>query len=149
MAVREILDKRVIDLDMTANNKEEVIRHLAGLLKQAGYIKDLEGYIKDVYLRESDGITGIGNHIAIPHGKSGYVDHVGIAVGRTRKMVMWESYDDEPVDLIFLFAVPADPEGTKNHLRLIAELAGKLGNDQIMAELQNARSYDDLLKAFA
>lgn len=148
MAVKEILDKEVIDLDMTAKNKEEVIRHLSGLLKQSGYIEDLEGYIKDVYLREAEGITGIGNHVAIPHGKSDHVDHVGIAVGRTRRMVEWESYDGEPVDLFFLFAVPSDPEGAKDHLRLIAELAGKLGNDQIMGKLQTAKSYDDLLKAF-
>ena len=148
MAVKEILDKQVIDLDMTAKNKEEVIRHLSGLLKQAGYIEDMEGYVKDVYLREAEGITGIGNHVAIPHGKSDHVDHVGIAVGRTRQMVEWESYDGEPVDLFFLFAVPSDPEGAKAHLRLIAELAGKLGNDQIMSKLQTAKSYEDLLKAF-
>ena len=52
MAVKEILDKRVIDLDMNAKTKDEVIRHLAGLLHEAGYVDDLEGYIKDVYLRE-------------------------------------------------------------------------------------------------
>ncbi len=149
MAVKEILDKRVIDLDMTAKTKDEVIRHLAGLLMEAGYIQDLEGYVKDVYLRDSEGITGIGNHVAIPHGKSDYVDHVGLAVGRTRDMVEWESYDEQPSDLFFLFAVPADSEGAKDHLRLIAELAGKLGNDSIMTKLQTAKSYDELLEAFA
>lgn len=149
MAVKEILDKRVIDLDMTAKTKDEVIRHLAGLLMEAGYIQDLEGYVKDVYLRESEGVTGIGNHVAIPHGKSDYVDHVGLAVGRTRDMVEWESYDEQPSDLFFLFAVPADSEGAKDHLRLIAELAGKLGNDSIMTKLQTAKSYDELLEAFA
>ena len=149
MAVKEILDKRVIDLDMTAKTKDEVIRHLAGLLMESGYIQDLEEYVKDVYLRESEGITGIGNHVAIPHGKSDYVDHVGLAVGRTRDMVEWESYDEQPSDLFFLFAVPADSEGAKDHLRLIAELAGKLGNDSIMTKLQTAKSYDELLEAFA
>lgn len=148
MTIREILDKQVIDLDMTAKNKAEVIRHLSGLLKQAGYIEDLEGYIKDVYLREAEGITGIGNHVAIPHGKSAHVSRVGIAVGRSRQMVAWESYDGEPADLFFLFAVPADPEGAKDHLRLIAELAGKLGNDRIIEQLQAAKSYADLLKVF-
>ena len=57
MAVKEILDDRVIDLNMDAKNKDEVIRHLAGLLKNAGYIEDLEGYVRDVYVRESEGIT--------------------------------------------------------------------------------------------
>ena len=149
MAVKEILDKRVIDLKMKACNKDEVIRHLAGLLKKAGYVEDLEGYIKDVYLREEEGITGIGGHVAIPHGKSDFVDKVGIAVGRTEQMVEWESYDEEPVDLFFLFAVPSDSGGAKDHLRLIAELAGKLGNEAIMRKLQAASTYDDLLDAFS
>ncbi|CUX64317.1 MULTISPECIES: PTS sugar transporter subunit IIA [Clostridia] len=149
MAVKEILDKRVIDLKMKAVNKDEVIRHLAGLLKKAGYVEDLEGYIKDVYLREEEGITGIGGHVAIPHGKSEFVDKVGIAVGRTEQMVEWESYDEEPVDLFFLFAVPSDSEGAKGHLRLIAELAGKLGNEAIMGKLQAASTYEDLLDAFS
>lgn len=149
MAVKEILDKRVIDLKMKAVNKDEVIRHLAGLLNKAGYVEDLEGYIKDVYLREEEGITGIGGHVAIPHGKSEFVDKVGIAVGRTEQMVEWESYDEEPVDLFFLFAVPSDSEGAKGHLRLIAELAGKLGNEAIMGKLQAASTYEDLLDAFS
>jgi len=149
MAVKEILDRRVIDLDMDAKSKDEVIRHLAGLLKKAGYVADLEEYVKDVYLRESEGITGIGGHVAIPHGKSASVDRVGIAVGRTREMVEWESYDGEPSRLFFLFAVPSDSEGAKDHLKLIAELAGKLGNDATMDKLQTASSYENLVEAFS
>ena len=149
MAVKEILDKRVIDLSMDAADKDGVIRHLAGLLKDAGYVEDLEGYVKDVYLRESEGITGIGGHVAIPHGKSDHVDKVGIAVGRTKSMIEWESYDGEPSQLFFLFAVPSDSEGAKDHLRLIAELAGKLGNDETMKKLQSASTYEDLLEAFS
>jgi len=149
MAVKEILDKKLIDLNMKASTKDEVIRHLAGLLKDAGYLDDLEGYVADVHLREREGITGIGSHIAIPHGKSESVNNVGIAVGITEKMVEWESYDGQPVNLFFLFAVPADSKGTKDHLRLIAELAGKLGNRATMNQLQHARSYEELLDAFS
>jgi PTS system fructose-specific IIA component len=149
MAVKEILDRKVVDLDMSAKTKDEVIRHLAKLLKKAGYIDDLEGYVRDVYLRESEGITGIGDHVAIPHGKSDFVEHVGIAVGRTHDMIEWESYDGEPSRLFFLFAVPSDNEGAKDHLRLIAELAGKLGNDATMEKLQTASTYDELVAAFA
>lgn len=149
MAVKEILDDRVIDLDMDANNKDEVIRHLAGLLKSAGYIEDLEGYVGDVYLREHEGITGIGGHVAIPHGKSDHVGHVGIAVGRTRNMIDWESYDGEPSQMFFLFAVPSGSGGGEDHLRLIAELAGKLGNENTTRLLQSASSYDDLVNAFS
>ena len=70
MAVKDILDKKVIDLNMAAEDKESSIRYLSGLLYDAGYITDIDGYVKDVFVRESEGITGIGNHVAIPHGKS-------------------------------------------------------------------------------
>lgn len=148
MAVREILDQRVIDLDMKVKSKAEVLEHLAQLLKKAGYIDDLSGYLKDVYLREQEGITGIGNHVAIPHGKSDSVERVGIAIGRTKEMIEWESYDGEPSDLFFLFAVPSDSEGAKDHLKLISELAAKLGNNKTMEKLQTAKSYEELLEAF-
>ena len=148
MAVEEILDQRIIDLNMKACNKADVLNHLAGLLKKAGYINDLNRYLADVYLREQEGITGIGNHVAIPHGKSNSVQRVGIAVGRTKQMIEWESYDGEPSNLFFLFAVPGDGEGEKEHLRLISELAGKLGNSVTMEKLQNAKSYEELILAF-
>ena len=149
MAVTEILDQRIIDLSMEARNKDEVLRHLSGLLKKAGYIENEEAYLKDVYLRELEGVTGIGSHVAIPHGKSDSVSQVGIAVGRTKEMIEWESYDGEPSDLFFLFAVPSDSQGASEHLRLISELAGKLGNSKTMEKLQTAKSYEELLEAFS
>jgi PTS system fructose-specific IIA component len=149
MAVIEILDQRVIDFNIEAKNKDEVLRHLAGLLKNAGYIDDQEEYLKDVYVREAEGVTGIGSHVAIPHGKSSSVSRVGIAVGRTSQMIEWESYDGEPSDLFFLFAVPSDHEGAADHLRLISELAGKLGNTTTMKKLQTAKCYEELLEAFS
>nr|WP_288829685.1 fructose PTS transporter subunit IIA [uncultured Clostridium sp.] len=148
MALEEILDQRVIDLNMKARNKEEVIYHLGGLLKGAGYVDDLNGYLEDVYIREREGITGIGNNVAIPHGKSDFVKRVGFAVGKTEQMIEWESYDEEPSNLFFLFAVPSNGEGAKEHLRLISELAGKLGNSITLEKLKMAKNYADLVKAF-
>ena len=148
MAVKDILDKKVIDLNMAAEDKESSIRYLSGLLYDAGYITDIDGYVKDVFVRESEGITGIGNHVAIPHGKSDYVKKVGIAIGRTKEMIPWESYDEQPVHYIFLFAVPSDNENAMMHLKLLSELAGKLGNEQTMKKLESCMNISDLAKAF-
>ncbi|MFT4006424.1 MAG: PTS sugar transporter subunit IIA [Lacrimispora sp.] len=148
MAVKDILDKKVIDLNMAAEDKESSIRYLSGLLYDAGYITDIDGYVKDVFVRESEGITGIGNHVAIPHGKSDYVKKVGIAIGRTKEMIPWESYDEQPVHYIFLFAVPSDNENAMVHLKLLSELAGKLGNEQTMKKLESCMNISDLAKAF-
>ena len=148
MAVKDILDKKVIDLNLVAEDKESAIRHLSGLLYNAGYITDIDGYVKDVFVRESEGITGIGNHVAIPHGKSEHVKEVGIAIGKTDKMIPWESYDEQPIHYIFLFAVPSDNENAMVHLKLLSELAGKLGNEQTMKKLESCKDYSDIVKAF-
>ena len=130
-------------------DKNEIKRGM--ILCKPGQVKAHSKFKAEVYIlkKEEGGRTGIGGHVAIPHGKSDHVDRVGIAVGRTRDMIDWESYDGEPSRLFFLFAVPADSDGAKDHLRLIAELAGKLGNDNTMRRLQTAASYDDLLEAFS
>lgn len=148
MAVKDILDEKIIDLSMVAEDKESAIRYLSELLYKAGYINDIDGYIRDVFVRESEGITGIGNHVAIPHGKSDFVEKVGIAIGKTKNQIPWESYDEQPVNYIFLFAVPSDSDNAKIHLRLLSELAGKLGNDQVMERLKNCSSFSELADAF-
>ena len=68
---------------MKARNKEEAIRELTEILYKEGKIFDKELFVKDVYLREAEGQTGLGNHIAIPHGKSDAVQVTSIIFGRT------------------------------------------------------------------
>ena len=136
MDIKSVLDERVIDLNMTAKNKKEAIEHLAGKLKDAGYIADVDSYIEDIYLRESQGQTGIGHYVAIPHGKSDSVTQVGIAIGKVQ-------------DEIFLFAVGNDNENAKTHLRLLAEVARTLGNDDAVEALLNASTVEDLKAVFA
>ena len=149
MNLLEVINENAVAVNVKAQNKEEVFECVCDLLLKDGSITSKEEFKQDLYIRESQGKTGIGDGIAIPHGKSDHVDHVGIAVGRTRDMIDWESYDGEPSRLFFLFAVPAHSDGAKDHLRLSAELAGKLGNDNTMRRLQTAASYDDLLEAFS
>ena len=93
MQVLDVLDERIIDLHAHAENKEEVLTLLANRLKEAGYIDDVEGFKKDIYLRESEGTTGIGNYIAIPHGKSDSVSQVGIAIAKLDHEIEWETLD--------------------------------------------------------
>lgn len=148
MNVREVLDERVIDLQMKASNKKEAITYLAGKLKDAGYIADVDEYINDIYVRESQGQTGIGNYVAIPHGKSDSVTQVGIAIGKMEEEIEWETLDGNGVKLIFLFAVGNDNENAKTHLRLLAEIARNLGNDDAVSALLEAETIEDLKAVF-
>lgn len=149
MQVLDVLDERIIDLNAQANNKEEVLTLLSKKLKDAGYIDDVEGFKKDIYLRESEGTTGIGNYIAIPHGKSDSVTQVGIAIAKLDHEIEWETLDGKGVKLIFLFAVSNNHEYARNHMLLLADIARKLGNDEAVERMLNATTVEDLKSVFA
>lgn len=105
MKLQDVLDERIIDLHMKATNKDEALSVLSKKLKDAGYIDDIASFKKDIYQREAEGMTGIGNFVAIPHGKSDSVTNVGIAIGKLDEEIEWETLDGNGVQLIFLFAV--------------------------------------------
>lgn len=149
MQVLDVLDERIIDLNTKANNKDEVLTHLAKKLKEAGYIDDVDAFKKDIYLRESEGTTGIGNYIAIPHGKSDSVTQVGIAIAKLDHEIEWETLDGKGVKLVFLFAVSNDHEYARNHMLLLADIARKLGNDEAVEQMLKAETVEDLKKVFA
>ena len=144
--ISRILDKELINLSLKAKTKDEVIRELTDMLYKANYISDKEGYIQDVYLRESEGVTGIGNNVAIPHVKSDSVYRASVAIGRTEQTIDWESYDDKPVNLFFLFAIPSGIEGAKVHLKLLSQVASKLANDKLLNKLKKAESAEEFIR---
>ncbi len=148
MNLLDAIDERIIDLKLTVTSKEEAIRALSVKLNEAGYVEDIEEFIKDIYLRESEGVTGIGNYIAIPHGKSDSVTQVGIAIGRLEDEIEWETLDGNGVKLIFLFAVSNDHDYAINHMRLLAQIAGKLGNDEIVEALLQVNTVEQLKEIF-
>lgn len=149
MQVKDVLDERIIDLKAKADNKEEILTHLAKKLKEAKYIDDVEEFKKDIYQREKEGTTGIGNYIAIPHGKSDSVTQVGIAIAKLDHEIEWETLDGKGVKLIFLFAVSNNHEYARNHMLLLADIARKLGNDEAVEEMLKAETVEDLRKIFA
>ena len=104
--------------------------------------------MEDIYFRESQGQTGIGNYVAIPHGKSSSVTQVGIAIGKMDQEIEWETLDGKGVKLIFLFAVGKDNENAMTHLKLLAEVARKLGNDEAIEALLAAKTVEDLKSVF-
>ncbi len=148
MNLLDVIDARIIDLDINAKDKKQAIVHLSQKLKEANYIADVDEFVEDIYLRESEGMTGIGNHIAIPHGKSDSVTNIGIAIGRLNDQVAWESLDGEGVNLIFLFCVSNNTEYAVNHMKLLAQIATKLGNDQVIEQLQKIKSVTELKEIF-
>lgn len=149
MNVKDIVDLNTVKTNMIARTKEEALYELANELLANSYISDIEGFIKDIYARETEGQTGIGNYIAIPHGKSDFVDKIGVAIGISKEEIPWESLDGNGVKGIILFAVGNDNEGANSHLKLLALFAKKLGNDEVVSNLLKAKKPEDVVAAFA
>ena len=87
--LKEVLDERVITTALDVKDKEEALRKMSGMLLANGYIADVDQFMEDIYLREAEGITGIGNGVAIPHGKSKSVTRIGIAIAKLKQAIAW------------------------------------------------------------
>lgn len=149
MEVTDIVDLKTVKTNMNAATKDEALKGLAQELLANGYISDIDGFIKDIYAREAEGQTGIGNYIAIPHGKSAFVNKIGVAIGINEQEIPWESLDGNGVKGIILFAVGNDNEGATSHLKLLSLFARKLGNDEVVDNLLKASKPEDVVAAFA
>ena len=147
--VAKIIDPNNIKTNLVGETKDEVLKELATVLLQNHYITDVDGFMADIYAREEEGQTGIGNYIAISHGKSPYVDRIGVAIGVIENEIPWESLDGKGVKGIILFAVGDDNEGAQEHLKLLSLFARKLGNDEVIEQLIQAKDADEVVAAFS
>ena len=145
MNIEEVLSENLIVLNMKARNKEEAIRELTEILYKEGKIFDKELFVKDVYLREAEGQTGLGNHIAIPHGKSDAVHVTSIIFGRTINDLIWESPDDKPVHVVILFAV-RNVDKTTVHLKLLSQVAMALADDETLEKLLTTQDKKEIIR---
>ncbi len=145
MNIEEVLSENLIVLNMKARNKEEAIRELTEILYKEGKIFDKELFVKDVYLREAEGQTGLGNHIAIPHGKSDAVQVTSIILGRTINDLIWESPDDKPVHVVILFAV-RNVDKTTVHLKLLSQVAMALADDETLEKLLTTQDKKEIIR---
>jgi len=148
MDLAKVIKKETIKLDMEATTKEEALKELVELLYENNKISDKEAFLEDVRYRESLGTTGIGNYIAIPHGKSKFVNKTSLALGRTKQDIEWETLDGLPVRFIILFAV-TDEDKTSVHVRLLAKVASTLGDDDACAKLLVAKTNEEILDIFS
>jgi len=148
MELLEILDEHVIKDCLQATDKIDAITKMCTLLHDNGYISNVESFKSDVLKREKLGETGIGNMIAIPHGKSSSVEKSAISICKLDREIDWETLDGKGVKVIILFGVQDDVEAAKDHLKLLAQVARKLAKDEVVESLVNAKSSKDIIDCF-
>lgn len=146
MNIMGFLDERAVTCEVKAQTKEAVIRELVELLVQAGSIKlkDVEKIVQTLLEREALGSTGIGQGVAIPHGKSGTVTRLVSAFGISHQGVNFDSLDGEPVRLFFLLVAPEDSAGP--HLKALARISRLLKDKHFREALLAAKDEKGLVK---
>ena len=144
MRITELLDKRSIRIDGAPKSKNEALDQMVELMAKSGKINNLEAYRQEVYRREEEGTTGVGEGIAIPHGKGAFVDKPGLAAMVVKDGVDYDSLDGEPVHLIFLIAAPNTKDNV--HLDVLSKLSVLLMDEDFSRALQNAKSPEEFMK---
>lgn len=141
--IRDLLDGDLIIEDMKATDKAGVIREFASLLRREGRVRDAEELF-DVIMKREATSTGIGDGVAIPHGRMKDLSAVIVAFGRSRRGVDFQSLDDKPVHLFFLFVTP---EGRPEvHLAVLRRLARITRNPMLRERLLHSTDRQEMQK---
>lgn len=144
MRITDLLDERSIDLNARPKSKNEALDQAVELMAKSGKVKDKDAYKKLVYAREEESTTGVGEGIAIPHGKGACVSKPGLAAMVINDGVEFQALDDEPVDLLFLIAAPDTKDNV--HLDVLSKLSMMLMDEDFRDKLKNAKSPKEFLK---
>lgn len=143
MRITDLLDARSILLDASPKSKSEALDQIVGLMVKSEKINDKEAYRKQVYAREEESTTGIGEGIAIPHGKCDAVTKPGLAAMVVKDGVDFDSLDGEPVTLMFLIAAPNTEDNI--HLDVLSKLSVLLMNEEFTESLRNAKTVEEFM----
>ena len=143
MKITDLLDPRSISLDAAPTSKSETLDKAVELMAASGKLSDVEAFRKQVYAREEESTTGIGEGIAIPHGKCDAVKKPGLAAMVIKNGVDFDSLDGEPVTLLFLIAAPNTKDNV--HLDVLSKLSVLMMDENFSDSLRNASSVEEFL----
>lgn len=144
MKIKDLLNENSIKLNMRSGTKEEIIEKLVDIMDKNANILDKEEYKRKVLDREKEGTTGVGEGIAIPHGKSKVVTKPRLVAATIKEGTEFESLDGKPVNLIFLIAAPDTKDNI--HLEVLSRLSTLLMDEEFRKKLLNARNPKEFLK---
>ncbi len=144
MILTEILTEKRIRVPLLAAGKEQAIEELIDVLVADGAVADRQKALDAVLERERTRTTGIGNHIAIPHGKTPAVSGLVMAVGVAPTQIDFQSIDGRPVGLVILVLSPPDQTGP--HIQALAHVSRLLSNDLFRHRMLTAPSAHEAMK---
>ena len=146
MKLLDFLNEKAISAELKSQDKKGVIQELVDLLIKAGELKPRtrDALVKILLNREALGSTGIGQGVAIPHGKCEHVKELVGAFGVSKKGINFDSLDGEPAYIFFLLLAPMESSGP--HLKALARISKLLKDKYFRDSLKNAESEKVLLR---
>ena len=146
MKIQDLLNKKVMLLDLQATTKEATIDEMINSLVDNGVVTDFDVFKAGIMAREAQTSTGLGDGIAMPHSKNAAVKEATVLFAKSNKGVDYESLDGQPTDLFFMIAAPEGANDT--HLAALAELSKYLMQDGFADRLRKVTSPDEVIAAF-
>jgi nitrogen PTS system EIIA component len=144
MRLDKIIKMELINANLSAKTKIEALTELVNTINRCGFKLNLSSIIEILQQRESLGSTGIGDGVAIPHGKIPELNDLVVAFGRSTEGIAYDSLDGKPVHLFFLLLAPENSAG--QHLKVLARISKMLKIDNFRKMLLKAKSQSDLYK---
>ncbi len=144
MRILDFLSEDSIEVGLKASGKRQVLEELIEVLARQGKVTDKKKVLEVLLEREELGSTGIGQGIAIPHGKSDAVRSLCAVFGLSRQGVPFEALDGEPVHLFFMLVAPEGSAGA--HLKALARISGLLKDKYFRKALMSAQARDEIVK---
>ena len=146
MKIQDLLNKKVMLLDLQATTKEAAIDEMINSLVDNGVVTYFDVFKAGIMAREAQTSTGLGDGIAMPHSKNAAVKEATVLFAKSNKGVDYESLDGQPTDLFFMIAAPEGANDT--HLAALAELSKYLMQDGFADRLRKVTSPDEVIAAF-
>lgn len=146
MKIQDLLNKKVMLLDLQATTKEAAIDEMINSLVDNGVVTDFDVFKAGIMAREAQTSTGLGDGIAMPHSKNAAVKEATVLFAKSNKGVDYESLDGQPTDLFFMIAAPEGANDT--HLAALAELSKYLMQDGFADRLRKVTFPDEVIAAF-
>ncbi len=145
MLLSELLTPERIRVPLQGTSKEELLQELVQLVSVNEHVQDPDEVLRAVREREAVLSTGIGNGVAIPHGKSAAIPELCMAAGRTAHPVEFDALDGQPVSLFFLLVGPETAAGP--HIKALSRISRLVRKDSVREQLVAARTPEEFYQA--
>lgn len=147
MKLQDILTKNSVFGELKSTDKKGILQELADKVVEAYPALDGPKVLQVLLERERLGSTGVGNGVAIPHGKISSLDSIIACFGRSKTGIDFQSHDHKPAVLFFVLLAPEKVIG--NHLQALARLSRLLKSESVrnhLIEVSSAELYDVLMQ---